>query len=241
MKILSIDSSAVTASVTVLDDGVLIGEFFLNTGLTHSKTLMSMLESVLSCADIKLSDIDVFAVTNGPGSFTGVRIGVASVMGMAEALGKPCVGVSTLFAMAYNLKSCDSYICSVMDARCNQVYTALFESAHQRISRVSDDDAMSIDELYEQLKNLEKSVYLVGDGAKLCYSKLKDRLTNVFLPSENLVYQRAFGAAAAVYENKLYESAHSAEKLSVSYLRLSQAERERNAKLGVTKHDSTRM
>ncbi len=233
MKILAIDSSAVTASVAVVDDGKLVAEFFLNTGLTHSRTLMSMLQSVLSCADIGLSDIDLFAVTNGPGSFTGIRIGVASIMGIAEALGKPCVGVSTLLSMPYNLKGEDAYICSVMDARCNQVYTALFKSDSNGIERVFDDDAISIEDLYERLCALNGKIILVGDGARLCYGKLKDRLPSLRIPEKNLIYQRACGVAAAVLENKLYESADSADKLSVSYLRLSQAERERNAKLEV--------
>ncbi len=235
MRILAIDSSAVTASVAVVDNGKLTGEFFLNTGLTHSRTLMSMLESVLSCADISLSDIDLFAVTNGPGSFTGIRIGVASIMGMAEALGKPCVGVSTLLSMAYNMKNSGAYICSVMDARCNQVYTALFKSDSDKIQRIYDDDAISIEELFERLCTLDGRIILVGDGARLCFDKLKDRLPLLCLPEENLIYQRAFGVAAAVADNRLYESADTADKLTVSYLRLSQAERERNAKLEVNK------
>lgn len=232
MKILAIDSSAVSASVAVTDDNKLIGEFFLNTGLTHSRTLMCMVEAALSCSDLKICDIDLFAVTNGPGSFTGVRIGVSSVMGMAEALNKPCIGVSTLHAMAYNMKSYNGYVCSVMDARCNQVYTALFKVNNGTVQRITEDEAISIDELSDRLPELGETVCFIGDGAKLCYDRLEGKIS-CSLPSENLIYQRAFGAAMAVYENELYKSSHSPDALNVSYLRLSQAERERKAKMEV--------
>ncbi len=239
MKILAIDSSAVTASVAVADDSLLNAEFFLNTGLTHSRTLMSMIESVLNTADLRLSDIDLFAVTNGPGSFTGVRIGVSSVMGMAEALDKPCIGVSTLLSMAYNLQSFCGIICSVMDARCNQVYTALFESDGTSIKRITDDDAMSLDDLGEKLSLIKRPMYFVGDGAVLCYNRFKDTLSDIHLPSENIRFQRASSLAKAVFDNKLFDDALTPEKLTVSYLRLSQAERERKAKLEVKSNDGT--
>ncbi|MCR5484792.1 MAG: tRNA (adenosine(37)-N6)-threonylcarbamoyltransferase complex dimerization subunit type 1 TsaB [Clostridiales bacterium] len=230
MKILSVDSSASAASAAVIEDGKILGEMYLNTGLTHSRTLMPAVEAVLECSDTLLADVDVLAVTNGPGSFTGVRIGVAAVKGMADAAGKKCVGVSTLLSMAYNLLSCGCVICAAMDARCSQVYTALFESDGKNIARLTDDRAISVDDLGEELKKLKKKIIFVGDGAVLCYNKLKDVVKDIFIADENVRLQRASGAATAVYLTGLYEKAVLPEELTVSYLRPSQAERELNKK-----------
>lgn len=235
MKILAVDASAVAASAALVEDGKVLGEFFLNVGLTHSCTLMPMIESLLQNAQIPLSEVDLLAVTNGPGSFTGVRIGVSTVKGMAEGAGIPCVGVSTLLAMAQNCKGTDALICCAMDARCRQVYTALFETKDGKVVRLTEDDAISIDALAEKLKAEQRPVVFVGDGAKLCYDLLKDVIPNVTLAAEQLRFQRAYGAAIAVLDNNLQEKAGSAETLAVSYLRLSQAERERKQKLEAEK------
>ena len=231
MKILALDASAVAASAALLEDGKLLGEFFLNVGLTHSCTLMPMLEALLKNAGVSVRDIDLFAVTNGPGSFTGVRIGVSAVKGLAEAADKPCIGVSTLFAMAQNLKGTEDVICCVMDARCNQVYTAFFENRDGKVVRLTEDDAISIDALREKIKNFEKNVVFVGDGANLCYNTLNGVLSNVKIAPEQIRYQRASGVGIAVWENGLQAQAVKADGLTVSYLRLSQAERERKQKL----------
>ena len=138
MIILAIDTSASPVSAAVLRDGFLVGEFFLNTKTTHSQTLMPMVESILSLSGIGLSDIDVFAVNAGPGSFTGVRIGVASIKGMTLAQEKPCAAVSTLAAMAYGLPYTNGIVCAVMDARCSQVYNALFRLKNGSLLRNSD-------------------------------------------------------------------------------------------------------
>ncbi len=230
MKILAIDSSAVSASAALVNDGKITGEFFLNIGLTHSRTLMPLTASLLSCAGQTLNDIDILAVTIGPGSFTGVRIGVATIKGMAAPTDKKCVGVSTLHAMAYNLADKDGIICCTMDARCNQVYTALFRSSSGKIERITDDDALSIDDLGESLRQYSEKVTFVGDGAALCYDKLSRVLDNVFLAPENVRYQRAGGAALAVYNEKLFANPVKADELNVTYLRLSQAERELKSK-----------
>ena len=161
MKILAIDSAAVAASAALLEDGKLLGETFLNVGLTHSCTLLPMIETLLRNADVRVQDVDLFVVTNGPGSFTGVRIGVATVKGLAMPQDKPCVGVSTLHALAYNLQFAQGYLCCAMDARCGQVYTALFEADRGRIRRVTEDDAIPITELGERLKQLDKRIFFI--------------------------------------------------------------------------------
>lgn len=235
MRVLAVESSAVSASAAIMQDGKLLGEFFLNVGLTHSCTLMPMVESLLRYAGLSPDDVDLFAVSNGPGSFTGVRIGVATVKGMAEGLSKPCIGVSTLFAMAQNAKDTQSLICCVMDARCRQVYTALFESRDGKVIRLTDDDAMSMDALAELLRSKDREVLFLGDGAKLCYDAMKKTLPNVRIAPEPIRFQRASGVATAIWDNGLQGKAYPADALSVSYLRLSQAERERKQKLEAVK------
>ena len=170
MKILALDSSAVSASAAVLDDDKVLGEFFINTKQTHSQTLMPMVQQVLIQTKTSLEEIDLFAVSAGPGSFTGVRIGVACVKGMAFAQNKPCIGVSTLEAMAYPLSMLNGIICAVMDARCQQVYHALFRVNGSKVERIYDDCAVAISDLAESLRQYsDETIYLVGDGAKLCY------------------------------------------------------------------------
>ncbi len=231
MKILSVESSAVAASCALSEDGRLLGEFFLNVGLTHSCTLMPMIESLLRYADVSVRDVDLFAVANGPGSFTGVRIGVSTVKGLAQPLGKPCAGVSTLLSMAHNLPGTDGLICCAMDARCRQVYTALFESRDGRIVRLTDDDALSLDALGETLRGCDRKVTFVGDGAELCYGAFRGVLPQAELAPASVRFQRASSVAAAVFDAGVEAFAVPAQDLSVSYLRLSQAERERKQKM----------
>ena len=230
MNILAIDSSAKTASVALVKDGALLCESFLNNGLTHSQTLMPMIDGVLNSSDMKINDIDCFAVTNGPGSFTGVRIGVATVKGMA--LSKDCVGVSTLLSMAYNLVGCyEGLICCAMDARRKQVYTALFESKNGKIVRLTDDMAISLDELKEIVIKLKKIPIFVGDGAKICYNEFRSCGMECCIAPEHLVNQRASGAAFAYLGGCEECEKCSAAELEVNYLRLSQAERELNERM----------
>ena len=231
MKILAVESSAVAASAALVEDGKLLGEFFLNVGLTHSCTLMPMIDSLLRFADVSVQDVDLFAVTNGPGSFTGVRIGVSTVKGLAQPLEKPCVGLSTLWAMAHNVRGTDALICCAMDARCRQVYTALFEERDGRIVRLTADDAVSLDDLSARLAAYDREIVLVGDGAKLCYDAFKDTLPRLRLAPQAVRFQRASSAALAAWENRDDLQTVSAAELSVSYLRPSQAERERKQKL----------
>lgn len=223
MKILGVDSSATAASVAIMEDERLIGEFFINTKLTHSQTLIPMINELLTNTNTSLSDIDVLAVNTGPGSFTGVRIGVCAVKGLAMPQNKPCASVSTLKSMAHNLSHIDCIVCAVMDARCNQVYNALFDCENGEITRLCDDRALKIDELKQEVSRFSKKVYLVGDGAKLCFESFSD-LENIVLAPEILRYQRASGVCKEAM--KECSELLTPACLMPRYLRLPQAQRE---------------
>lgn len=229
MKILSVDSSAKTASVAVTDGTTLLSECFVNAGLTHSRTLMPMVDNALSQADLKIENIDAICVNAGPGSFTGIRIGVAAVKGLALATDKPCSGVSTLESIAYNFIDEDAIICAAMDARCNQVYAALFNVEYGIVSRICDDYAVPICELADEIAKLGKTVILAGDGAELCYNAMKDSVSNIKLSAEFRRYQRAYGAALAALANNEFTDS---SLLAPVYLRMPQAERELKLKKG---------
>lgn len=229
MKILSVDSSAKTASVAVTDGTTLLSECFVNAGLTHSRTLMPMVDNALSQADLKIENIDAICVNAGPGSFTGIRIGVAAVKGLALATDKPCSGVSTLESIAYNFIDEDAIVCAAMDARCNQVYAALFNVENGAVSRICDDYAVPICELAEEISKLGKTVILAGDGAELCFNAMKDSVSNVKLSAEFRRYQRAYGAALAALANNEFTDSSI---LAPVYLRMPQAERELKLKKG---------
>ena len=234
MKILSVDSSSVSASVAITENGVTLAENFINNGLTHSQTLMPMVEKTLIEANVSVKDIELFAITNGPGSFTGVRIGIASVKGMADALGKKCIAISTLEAIAEPLKNNDCIACAVMDARCNQVYTAIFE----RGNRLCEDKAVLIDELGEELKQYSKPVIFIGDGAKICYEKLNEILPNCDIAEETIRFVHA-SSIGRLAEDKINNGENPIEstKLLPFYLRLPQAERELNNKKSLKKEN----
>lgn len=230
MKLLAIDTSSRSASCAVVEDGVLLGEFYANVTLTHSCTILPMVQDLLARISLSLGDMDCFGVTVGPGSFTGLRIGLSAVKGMAHALGKPCVGVSTLEALAWNLQfPCE--IVPVLDARCAQVYTALFRWEGDVLTRLASDEAIAIKELETRLKNRETSVLLVGDGAELCYNSLRDKVP-CELPSPALRFTRASSAALACERAFVRGETMSPAALSPAYLRLPQAERELLAKAG---------
>lgn len=223
MKILGIDSSAKSASAAVTEDKKIITQFYINTGLTHSHTLMPMVEYALKCADISLDEIDLFAVNKGPGSFTGIRIGVAAVKGLADIKNKPCIGVSTLESMAYNLIDNDCIACCVMDARCSQVYSALFDIESGKITRITDDEAISIDDLGERISKYNKKIILVGDGAEICFDALSSGIKNISRAGEYTEFQNACGTCFYAFDHQ-NEQIKSSE-LVPEYLRLPQAQR----------------
>ncbi len=231
MKILSLDSSSKPASASVTCDGKVLCEVFVNNGLTHSSTLMPVIKSVLERSETSLKEIDLLSVVTGPGSFTGVRIGVATAKGLCFNFEIPCVGISTLEAMAYNLSCVKGYVCAVMDARCSQVYTATFKCGDS-VERLTEDRAISIDDLISHLGELDGDVYLLGDGAALVYSKISslDELNNIVLVNENNRYQKSSSAAACAIKKSCGDYVKADELVPV-YLRLPQAERELKNKL----------
>ncbi len=227
MRILAFESSAKSASAALLQDGTLLGEYFQNSGQTHSRTLTKMAEDLLANCDLTAADIDAVAVAAGPGSFTGVRIGVAAAKGFAWGRELPCYGVSTLEAMVRGAAMCDGVYCACMDARRAQVYNALFRLEGDTLMRLCEDRAVSIEELGTSLKNLEKPIFLVGDGAELCYNTLRVSIPALRLLPEHLRCQRASGTALAAAAQIAAGRPGSGLELTPNYLRLSQAERTR--------------
>lgn len=229
MLILGLESSAKAASAALCRDGELLGQYTQCSGLTHSRTLLPMVEDLLKNTETKLADVDAVAVARGPGSFTGIRIGVAAVKGLCWGAQKPAIGVSTLAAMAWNGVAAGegALVCCCMDARRQQVYNALFEIRDGRPARLVPDRALSAEALASELEKCEKRVFLVGDGARLCYNLLGGLGIRCDLAPEPLLQQSAYGVCRAAEEE---EAAPASELLPV-YLRLSQAERERQARL----------
>lgn len=228
MLILALDSSAAPASAALLEDGKILSEFYINTKQTHSQTLMPMVESVLKLTNKTLDDVTCMAVSAGPGSFTGVRIGVSCVKGLSMTRNIPCAGVSTLRAMAENARQLTGIVCAVMDARCGQVYNALFRAESGKLTRLCDDRALPIAELLEECKTFTEKIYLVGDGAELCY-KTFAAIRAELLPPQ-LRFQRASGVAMAAQEMVENGQTVTPDALMPIYLRLPQAERELKAK-----------
>jgi tRNA threonylcarbamoyladenosine biosynthesis protein TsaB len=208
--LLAIDSSSITASVALVRDSVLIAESFLNNGLTHSQTLAPMIDAALKTAGVSPGDVKQVVVTNGPGSFTGLRIGVATASGFANALGIPCAGVSSLMAAAYNAMDWEGTVCAAMDARRGQVYCAIFHMKHNTLHRVSGDEALGREEL---LQKAPPPVLWAGDAAAQCVRE-GDRVAARPYPS-------GYGAALC------FLNGHARPADKIVYLRVPQAERER--------------
>ena len=227
MTILAFETSAKAASAALFREGVLLGETYQNTGLTHSQTLLSMAESLMASCGVAAGDIDAVGVAAGPGSFTGVRIGVAAAKGFAWGREIPCVGVSTLAAMAVGFGAWQGYVCPVMDARRSQVYNALFRVDCGKYTRIREDRAISLRDLGEDVKNLSGPIFLVGDGSVLCYNTLLETVPGLVLPPEHRRHQRAAGVALEAARILETGERPSGAELVPNYLRLSQAERER--------------
>ena len=226
MLVFGIDTCCMAATAALVAEDRLVAQTVQNNKKTHSQRIMPMIEQMLYQAEIELSDIDCFAAAAGPGSFTGVRIGVATVKALAHAAGKPCVAVSTLQALANNVACFDGIICPIMDARRNQVYNALFKG--ESMKRITEDRAISIDDLLSELKETEGKIIFNGDGVAVFADKIKEEL------GERAVFARRMqmmNLAASVAEIgcDMLERGETIEytELSPQYLRLSQAERER--------------
>lgn len=227
MKILALETSAKSVSAAVVENGTPLAYTYQCTGLTHSRTLMPMVDAMLKHAELTLEEMDAIAVAAGPGSFTGLRIGIAAVKGLAWASERPCIGVSTLEAMAQNAAHMDALILCAMDARRQQVYNALFEAKHGTLTRLTPDRAISIAELAEELKGEMRRIIVLGDGGRLCHDGLDALGVKTELAPAQLLYQNAVGVGLAAE----HTDPVSAQELLPVYLRIPQAERERNAKL----------
>ena len=221
--ILGIDSSAISAGCALVEDDKIIAEQYLNTRHTHSETLLPMISGMLKSAGVELGDVEKIAVSTGPGSFTGLRIGISTAKGLADAVGKKCVAVSTLEMIAYNFVGVDGIICACMDARCKQVYNALFKSENGVITRLCDDRAISADELSTELGKIGGKIFLAGDGAELMHGFTEEKYT---LAPPALRFQRGSGVCFAARDLSEVEPA----ALMPKYFRLPQAERERLVK-----------
>lgn len=232
MKILAFDSAATAASAALYENGVLLAENYQRAGLTHSRTLLPMAETMLSQCGVDFGAVEALAVTAGPGSFTGLRIGISLVKGLAAAKHLPCAGVSTLEAIAACAPRMDARLCVVMDARAGQVYNAIFDLSEAYPVRCTPDRAIRIEDLLKELEKEEKKLIITGDGAHL----MPDAFA---VMPEHLRYGRAYGVARAAQqmfasvEAQTLAEAFPAEKLVPSYHRLPQAERERAARLAV--------
>ena len=227
MKIIALESSAVTASVAVTEDDRLLAQSFQNSGLTHSATLMPMAADLLKNTGLALEELDVVAVAAGPGSFTGVRIGVAAAKGLAWPGDKPCAPCSTLESMAWQCAHVGGEICAVMDARRNQVYCARFRAENGVLVRLVQDRAMGLDELEAEVRASGKHQALVGDGAHLARAALEGAGLPCTLMPPHLTYQTAWGVARCALRMAREGQLVPAAAMAPSYHRLSQAERER--------------
>ena len=224
MKILAIDSTANTSTVALLENETLLGIYTANTKNTHSEVLLPMVKHLLSTLNVSNDQIDAYAVSNGPGSFTGVRIAVATVKGLAFGTNKKCVEVSTIEALAENLEGFDGIICPIMNARRGQVYTGAFLNG----KRIIEDTCMMLDDLVMKLESYNENMYFTGDG----YSLIENlSIPNLKVTPEILRYQNAYSVGKIAYRKLQNDDFVTDKSLSVEYLRKPQAEREREEKL----------
>lgn len=227
MKILSLEASAVSASAAVTENGKILSSAYLNIGLTHSQTLLPLVNGVLKNAGLHIKDISAIAVSSGPGSFTGLRIAIALAKGLAEPLDLPCIGISSLEALASLHADSDAVICCVMDARCKQVYNALFRAESGKITRLCNDRAVKCEGVIKEISEIAKSekVLICGDGADM-FCNLTDLNKKITKAAEINKYQSAVGVGTVA--EKMLKSGRgiNPKDLAPEYLRQSQAERE---------------
>ncbi|AOT69998.1 tRNA (adenosine(37)-N6)-threonylcarbamoyltransferase complex dimerization subunit type 1 TsaB [Geosporobacter ferrireducens] len=232
MLILALDTSSIVASVALMDEEKLIGEYIINHEKTHSQKLMPLIEALLTDCEHKLEEVDVIAVAEGPGSFTGLRIGVATAKGLAHGLDKPVVGISTLDGLAFNMPYCEGLICPILDARRNQVYTAVYKWEDGMLNRIFEPVAVSIEALTEQLKQRPEKVVFLGDGVKANEGFLREHLGNrVLLATQSAVMQRASSIAELALQKAKDGKLDSFYGLIPEYLRKSEAERQYEEKM----------
>ena len=231
MKVLGIDSSGMVASIAVVEDMQMLGEYTINYKKTHSQTLLPMLDEVAKMIELDLADIDVIAVAAGPGSFTGLRIGSATAKGLGLALKKPLVSVPTLEGIAFNFCGSDKVICPMMDARRSQVYTGIYEFDGNTLRKVEDQMAVPVEEVLEKLNTIGKEVILAGDGVSVYMEQIEKYLKVPYLIAPAHLNRQRAGAVAVLGMQYAKEGkTETAMEHQPDYLRLSQAERERAEK-----------
>ncbi len=225
MKILAVDCSASPASCAIVEDGKIIASSYINVQLTHSQTMLPMIKEMLSSSLVNLEDIDAFAINSGPGSFTGIRIGISAIKGLAAPKDTPCYEISTLDSIAQCFAGFDCTLCAVMDARCNQVYNRIYKIQKGEILPLTENRAVMVDEVEKELEEVQDKVIIAGDGAKL-FKAFAEQKDNVDLAKEPYSFQNAVGTALAAEKLSLVSKGISQTYLKPFYLRLPQAERE---------------
>lgn len=234
MKLLAFESSAHTASVAVVTLEGVLGEITMNTGHTHSEKLMPAMEALLQQLDLQLADMHGLVVASGPGSFTGIRIGVATVKGLAHGAGLPVIPVSTLEGMAWNMAGFGGMVCPIMDARRDQVYTALFDCTQEIPERQMPDSALSVESLMITLRERDEPIWFVGDGILRFRSIIEESMGHhARFPQKHLWYQRAASLGMAAMVGAEHLQACSYQEAQPQYLRKTEAERNHDKKLGV--------
>ncbi len=235
MKILAVDCSAGPASCAIIEDGKIIASSYINVKLTHSQTMLPMIKEMLSSALLTIDDVDAFAINSGPGSFTGIRIGISAIKGLAAPKDKPCFEVSTLDSIAQCFGDFDCTLCAVMDARCNQVYNRIFKIQKGKIVPTVENRAVMVKQVEEELAEIKGKIIIAGDGAKL-FEAFAEQNDNVTIASEPLSFQNAVGTALFAKKLALTSAGVSPTDLKPFYLRLPQAERE--LKLARAEHNT---
>ena len=225
MKILAVDCSAGPASCAVVEDGKIIASSYINVKLTHSQTMLPMIKEMLSSSLLKLEDIDAFAINSGPGSFTGIRIGISAIKGLAAPEDKPCFEVSTLDSIAQCFSGFDCTLCAVMDARCNQVYNRIYKIENGEILPLTENRAVMVNEVEKELEKMQGKIIFAGDGAKL-FEAFAEQKSNAAIANEPLRFQNAVGTALVAEKMAQTSKGVSQTDLKPFYLRLPQAERE---------------
>jgi tRNA threonylcarbamoyladenosine biosynthesis protein TsaB len=234
MKVLAIDTSSLVASAAILDDEKLVAEYIVNHKKTHSEQLMPIIEQVLESCQMDIEEIDAIAVASGPGSFTGLRIGAATAKGLAHALNKPVIGIPTLDGLAFNLPYCEGIICPIMDARRNQVYTALYRWEQGNFYQIKQHSAVPMKELVEELKESEEIVVFLGDGVPVHREFIQREMGDkaLFAP-RSAGRQRASSIGELAIESLRKGKVSNYGDFTPFYLRKSQAEREYEKKQGI--------
>lgn len=225
MKILALDSSGTNCSVSLVEDEKVITNFNLNNGITHSETLVPLIDELFKFSKMSINEVDAFACSIGPGSFTGLRIGIATIKGFALSLNKPVISVPTLLSLAYNVPYFDGIVCTVLDARNDNVYSALF-NVKGKPEMIGDYITDTIDTLISELKKYNSNILFVGDGSVSFKEKFENEFKEraFFMPS-HLNEQTALSVAKAAYDKAILNDYDSVDAMHPLYLRKSQAER----------------